>query len=38
MHTKFVGKSERKRPLGRCKIRWEDNFKVNLRNVGCDVD
>jgi hypothetical protein len=24
----LVGKLERKRPLGRSKLRWEDNFKM----------
>ena len=30
----LVGKPERKRPLGRPKLRWEDNIKVNLQDVG----
>ena len=29
-----MGKSERKRPLGRPKRRWEDNNKVDLQEVG----
>jgi hypothetical protein len=29
-----VGKSEGRRPLGRPRRRWEDNIKVNLREVG----
>ena len=28
---------DRKRPLGRLKRRWEDNIKMDLREVGCDV-
>ena len=32
----LVGKSEGKRPLGRPRNRWEDNIKVDLREVGCD--
>ena len=32
----LVGKSEGKRPLGRPRHRWEDNIKVDLREVGCD--
>jgi hypothetical protein len=28
-----VEKSERKRPLGRPRRRWEDNTKINLRNI-----
>jgi hypothetical protein len=31
MHTKiFVGKPEGKRPLGRPRLRWEDNIKMDL--------
>ena len=29
-----VGKSEGKRPLGRCRRRWEDNIKMDLHEVG----
>ena len=28
-------KLESKRPLGRPRRRWEDNFKMDLREVGC---
>ena len=31
----LVGKPEGKRPLGRPRRRWEDNIKINLREVGC---
>jgi len=31
----LVGKTERKRPLGRLRIRWEDNIKMDLQEVGC---
>jgi hypothetical protein len=31
----FVGKSERKRPLGRPKRRWEDNIKMDLYELEC---
>ena len=31
----FVGKPEGKRPLGRPRRRWEDNIKMDLREVGC---
>jgi hypothetical protein len=31
----LVGKPEGKRPLGRCRHRWEDNIKMNLHEVGC---
>ena len=29
-------KTESKRPLGRPRRRWEDNVKMDLREVGCD--
>ena len=29
-------KPESKRPLGRPRRRWEDNIKIDLREVGCD--
>ena len=32
----LVGKPERKRPLGRPRSRWDDNIKMDLREVGCD--
>ncbi|KAJ4431656.1 hypothetical protein ANN_20255 [Periplaneta americana] len=32
----LVGRPEGKRPLGRPRRRWEDNIKMNLREVGCD--
>jgi hypothetical protein len=37
----LVGKSERKRPLGRPRRRWVDNIKVDLREIewgGTDRD
>ena len=36
MHIVLVGKPEGKRPLGRPRRRWEDNIKMDLREVGCD--
>jgi hypothetical protein len=30
-----VGKPEGRRPLGRPRRRWEDNIKMDLREVGC---
>jgi hypothetical protein len=30
-----VGKPEGRRPLGRPRRRWEDNIKIDLREVGC---
>ena len=35
-HRVLVGIPESKRPLGRPRRRWEDNIKINLREVGCD--
>ena len=32
----LVGKPESKRPLGRPRCKWEDNIKMDLREVGCD--
>jgi len=33
----LVGKPEGKRPLGRPRLRWEDNIKMDLQEVGCGV-
>jgi len=30
----FVGKTERKRPLGRPRRRWEDDIKIDLHEIG----
>ena len=35
-YTVLLGKPEGKRPLGRPRRRWEDNIKMDLREVGCD--
>ena len=32
----LVGKFEGMRPLGRPRRRWEDNIKMDLREVDCD--
>jgi hypothetical protein len=29
-----VGKPKEKRPLGRLRRRWEDNIKMDLREIG----
>ena len=29
-----MGKPERKRPLGRPRVRWEDNIMMDLQEVG----
>ena len=31
----LVGKLEGKRPLGRPRRRWVDNFRMDLQEVGC---
>jgi hypothetical protein len=33
-HTALVGKPEGRIPLGRPRRRWEDNIKMDLREVG----
>jgi hypothetical protein len=35
MYSVLVGKPEGERPLGRPKHRWEDNNKMDLKEVGC---
>jgi hypothetical protein len=32
----LVGRAERKRTLGRPRHRWEDNIKMDLRDIGID--
>jgi hypothetical protein len=32
----LVGRAEDERPLGRPKRRWEDNIKMDLREIGID--
>jgi hypothetical protein len=32
----WVGRPEGKRPLGRPRCRWEDNIKLDLREIGTD--
>jgi hypothetical protein len=30
----LVGKPEGKRPLGRPRFRWDDNIRIDLREIG----
>jgi hypothetical protein len=32
-----VGRPEGKRPLGRSRRRWENNIKMDLREIGIDM-
>jgi hypothetical protein len=32
----LVGRPEGKRPLGRPRRRWEDNIKIDIRQMGID--
>jgi hypothetical protein len=34
----LVGRPEGKRPLGRPRRRWEDNIKMDLREIGIHGD
>ena len=34
MYRVFVGKPEGEIPLGRSRLRWEDNIKMDLQEVG----
>jgi hypothetical protein len=36
IHRVLVGRPEGKRPLGRTRHRWEDNIKMDLREIGID--
>jgi hypothetical protein len=31
----LVGRPEGRRPLGRPRLRWEDNIRIDLQEVGC---
>jgi hypothetical protein len=38
-YRSMVGKPEGKRELGRPRYRWEDNFEMDLREIGsCGLD
>jgi hypothetical protein len=34
----LVGRTEGRRPLGRPRLRWEDNIKMDLQGVGWGMD
>jgi hypothetical protein len=34
-HRILLGEPEGKIPLGRPRCRWEDNIKMDLREIGC---
>ena len=34
VHRVLIGKPEGKRPFGRLRLRWEDNIKMDLQEVG----
>jgi len=38
VHRVLVGKPEGKRPLRRPRRRWEDNIKMDLREMGAGGD
>jgi len=39
LYRVLVGKPEGMRPLGRPRRRWEDNIKMDLKELGCgDMD
>jgi hypothetical protein len=39
VYRSLVGKTEGKRPLGRTRLRWMDNIRMDLQEVGWgDVD
>jgi hypothetical protein len=35
VYRALMGKSEGERPLGRPRLKWENNIKMNLLGVGC---
>jgi len=37
-HKIFVGKLEGRRPYGRPRCRWEDNIRMDVREIGCGLD
>jgi hypothetical protein len=37
-YKNLVAKHERKRQLGRPRLRWEDNIRMDLREIRCGLD
>jgi hypothetical protein len=35
MHTKFYSESPKGRELGRARFKWEDNIKMDLKEIDC---
>ena len=35
MYRDLLGKAEGRRPLGRPRLRWVDNIRMDLQEVGC---
>jgi hypothetical protein len=38
IHTVLVGSYDGKGPLGRPRCRWEDNIKMDVQEVGWDME
>jgi hypothetical protein len=36
-YTFLDGKPAREKPVGRPRNRWQNNIRMNLREVGCEV-
>jgi hypothetical protein len=36
MHYAWERKPEEKRPIGRSRRRWEDNVRMDLKEIGCE--
>jgi hypothetical protein len=36
VYSVLVGRPERKKPLGKPRLMWEDNIKMDLREIGID--
>jgi hypothetical protein len=37
LYRVWVGKPEGKRLIGRPRRRWEDNIKIDIKEIGCGV-